>query len=243
MGLLTQGARLNVTDSDGRDAMAYAVMSNNLALVEFLISNREAGDLDPQVQDAAKKSAIHFVVHPCPFGSYENTRILAKLAEAGYELQARDTNGKEPIEYARDQQSGVLLKKLAQLTGRRSLLEQPRQRRSSILSKEWPDPQVDFEEDSTLLMKAAQEKEEKAMGDADKQRELVPVDQTGHFEKSYRVHCEGKQPWDAYLTKVDLRNGIYGDYVFYKMQLLRDSVRDLYVVFTRWGRIGESGMN
>ena len=27
------------------------------------------------------------------------------------------------------------------------------------------------------------------------------------------------------------------------MQLLHDSNRDLYVVFTRWGRIGEQGMN
>jgi hypothetical protein len=45
------------------------------------------------------------------------------------------------------------------------------------------------------------------------------------------------------MTKVDLRNGIYGDYVFYKMQLLYDKIRDLYVVFTRYGRIGEDGMN
>ena len=81
------------------------------------------------------------------------------------------------------------------------------------------------------------------MEDAEKQRELVPVDKHGAFEKSYSVFCEGKKPWDTYLTKVDLKNGIYGDYVFYKLQLLHDSVRDLYVVFTRWGRIGEPGMN
>lgn len=81
------------------------------------------------------------------------------------------------------------------------------------------------------------------MEDATKQRELVPVDKQGAFEKSYSVFCEGKKPWDTYLTKVDLKNGIYGDYVFYKLQLLHDSVRDLYVVFTRWGRIGEPGMN
>jgi predicted DNA-binding WGR domain protein len=47
----------------------------------------------------------------------------------------------------------------------------------------------------------------------------------------------------VYLTKVNLKNGIYGEYVFYKMQLLYDTNRDLYVVFTRWGRIGETGMN
>ena len=41
------------------------------------------------------------------------------------------------------------------------------------------------------------------MEDAEKQKELVPVDSTGQFEKSYRVYCEGSNPWDAYLTKID----------------------------------------
>lgn len=39
MGLLQYGARLNAVDSDGRDAMAYAVMNNNVALVELFIKN------------------------------------------------------------------------------------------------------------------------------------------------------------------------------------------------------------
>jgi len=39
-------------------------------------------------------------------------------------------------------------------------------------------------------------------------------------------------PMDAYMTKVDLKNGLYGDYLFYKMQLLHDTNKDLYVVFT-----------
>lgn len=71
------------------------------------------------------------------------------------------------------------------------------------------------------------------------------MDHTGKFEKSYQVYYDPDtdQAWDVYLTKVDLKNGIYGDYVFYKMQLLHDSNRDLYVVFTRYGRIGENGMN
>lgn len=71
----------------------------------------------------------------------------------------------------------------------------------------------------------------------------MPVDKVGQFERSYKVFVEGVKPWDAYLTKVDLKNGIYGDYVFYKMQMVYDSNRDLYVVFTRYGRIGEDGMH
>jgi len=48
---------------------------------------------------------------------------------------------------------------------------------------------------------------------------------------------------NAYMTNVDLKNGIYGDSLFYKMQILHDSNKDLYIVFTRYGRIGEDGMN
>jgi predicted DNA-binding WGR domain protein len=45
------------------------------------------------------------------------------------------------------------------------------------------------------------------------------------------------------MIKVDLKNGYYGDYVFYKMQMIYDSNRDLYIVLTRYGRIGEEGMH
>lgn len=108
-------------------------------------------------------------------------------------------------------------------------------------SSHWPELKVDFEQDSELYMDLAHEREKKLA----KEKEFrIPVDKTGKFEKSYTVYYdENDHPWDCYLTKVDLKNGIYGDYVFYKMQLLHDSNRDLYVVFTRWGRIGENGMN
>ena len=98
-------------------------------------------------------------------------------------------------------------------------------------------------------MQIAKEKEEREHH----KKKKVPVDPTGHFESAYEVFYDGftaddltegkKRPWDHYLIKVDLKNGLYGDYVFYKMQLLYDTNRDLYVVFTRWGRIGEDGMN
>ena len=59
-----------------------------------------------------------------------------------------------------------------------------------IQSQNWPEPKVDYEVD----------------------------DKTGKFEVSYQVYYdESERPWDVYLTKVDLKNGIYGDYVFYKM--------------------------
>jgi len=45
------------------------------------------------------------------------------------------------------------------------------------------------------------------------------------------------------MIKIDLKNGYYGDFVFYKMQMVYDSNRELYIVLTRYGRIGEMGMH
>ena len=38
-----------------------------------------------------------------------------------------------------------------------------------------------------------------------------------------------------------MKNGRFGEYLFYKLQLLLEANRDVYIVLTRWGRIDESG--
>ena len=77
-----------------------------------------------------------------------------------------------------------------------------------------------------------------------KEPAYVPIDVVMTNPLQYEVHYDADmKPYDCYLTKVDLKNGLYGAYVFYKMQLLRDTVRDLYLLLTRYGRIGETGMH
>ena len=75
--------------------------------------------------------------------------------------------------------------------------------------------------------------------------DYVQIDREFANEKQYKVYydSETRQPWDAYMTKVDLKNGPYGDYVFYKIQMVFDSNRELYIVLTRYGSIGETGMH
>eukprot|EP00743_Colponemidia_sp_Colp-15_P005554 GILK01005975.1.p1 GENE.GILK01005975.1~~GILK01005975.1.p1 ORF type:complete len:563 (+),score=114.38 GILK01005975.1:1076-2764(+) len=43
------------------------------------------------------------------------------------------------------------------------------------------------------------------------------------------------------MTKVDVSKGAYGENMFYKMQVIRDVRKDLYILWTRWGRIGDQG--
>jgi len=100
LGLMQFGAKLNIVDSDQKDAMLYAVSSNNMDLVHFLISNAKKGVLNVKHRDAQNKNAIHYLVNPCSFGSYENVEMLEELFNAGYDLTAKDKSGKTPADYA-----------------------------------------------------------------------------------------------------------------------------------------------
>lgn len=76
-----------------------------------------------------------------------------------------------------------------------------------------------------------------------KKEKSIPTDKLGKFGKTAIVYKdEFGVEYDAYLIKVDLKNGFYAEYVFYKMQVVYDPIRDLYQLFTRYGRIGEDGM-
>lgn len=52
---------------------------------------------------------------------------------------------------------------------------------------------------------------------------------------------DGDLYYDIGLIKVDVKKTFYGIHVFYVMQLIYDKVKDMYVLFTRWGRIGSIG--
>ena len=47
--------------------------------------------------------------------------------------------------------------------------------------------------------------------------------------------------YDVALIKIDVKATYYGINVFYVMQLLFDKVKQIYILWTRWGRIGEFG--
>ncbi len=51
MGLIQYGAKFNILDSDGRDPLTYAVISNNQALIRMMIDNKMQGQLSLTTRD------------------------------------------------------------------------------------------------------------------------------------------------------------------------------------------------
>jgi hypothetical protein len=115
-----------------------------------------------------------------------------------------------------------------------------------LLASQWPARKHDFDQDSHDLVAEAEAKRVQELME-EKKDTHIPLDVGFAGEKQYKVYFEGegadRRPYDAYMTKVDLKNGWYGDYTFYKMQMVYDSNRDLFIVLTRYGRIGEEGIN
>ena len=51
-------------------------------------------------QDQDGWSAIHYVVKPFRFGSYENVKILDMLLAHKFKFDLKDKEGKSPIDFA-----------------------------------------------------------------------------------------------------------------------------------------------
>ena len=99
--LFNNGATLSGVDSHGRDSLMYAIMNNDLELVNFLLENINKG-LIRNLTDKEGKNAIHYVVTPSKFGSFENISILKALLSINnyFDLNQRDKLGKTPLDYA-----------------------------------------------------------------------------------------------------------------------------------------------
>ena len=77
--------------------------------------------------------------------------------------------------------------------------------------------------------------------DEDDEFKLKP-DKNGNFE-----HCEvvlddvSGRHFDVMMSKVDVKKHFYGIANFYIIQVLYDKVKNIFILWTRWGRLGDVG--
>ena len=64
-----------------------------------------------------------------------------------------------------------------------------------------------------------------------------------YHSEFFELYEEDEEYWEASLTKVNIQNGVYGEYMFYFIQLIHDKGKDMYIVTTQFGRIGDEGEN
>lgn len=80
----------------------------------------------------------------------------------------------------------------------------------------------DFNQDSHEFMQQAEANFKRELIE-EKKDTHIPLDigfkqgETKHYKVYFEGEGEYRRPYDAYMTKVDLKNGFYGDYVSYKI--------------------------
>jgi len=196
-------------------------------------------NLDRNMKDKQGKTPIHHVVNPMDYASFENVEMLELLAQY-FDVNVADERGKAPIYYAHFQDSGTMKNALLRLGAKdqKPSAQIQRQATSIIAGVEWLE-EVDFEEDAE---KYIHDLENKKLDD--ETMEKMPVDEDAHNIHNLEVvYDPNLGPYSLYMTKVDIGRGGYGEYLFYRMQVLLDKNRDNYILFTKWGRIGDSGMH
>lgn len=170
-------------------------------------------------------------MRPFDFGSFENLPLLRALVSAGAPIDGKDATGKTPFEVARpgsEMQSYLLEFTKTESRGR------------SVLPP-WPVPSangIDLANDANAALMALHDA---GAGVTEKIKpevnQVCELDSTG-----IAVLADGDDSYfDVALSKVDVEHGRFGRYVFYKMQIIRDPVQNVYVLRTNWGRIGEYG--
>ena len=67
------------------------------------------------------------------------------------------------------------------------------------------------------------------------------IEKIWYFFREVAEDADLEMPYDVLLMKIDVAKGRYCLYNFYKMQLVFDKKKKLYVMMNRWGRIGDQG--
>ena len=242
--LIQNGASLVEKDSYGKSSLIYAVLENNFSFLKILCEN-VGNNIDKNIIDiSTRKSLIHFCVSLNNFGSYENKEMLEYLLNNNFISSSKDIYNKTPLDYALEQKSGnnLTILKNKNVIGTENIdinnhikyYKNKIQEENSINANNIPI--INFEQDSKEYFN----KIINSIPDSEYNKSPNLREYQSQFFELYK---ENKDYWDASLTKVNLKNGIYGEYMFYFIQLIHDKGKNMYIVTTQFGRIGEEGAN
>jgi ankyrin repeat protein/predicted DNA-binding WGR domain protein len=233
--LCNMGADINKGDSDGWTPIIHLIRQNRDEEIKNFV--KQFRTLYLACVDKEGRNIIHHIVSPRDFGSYENVALLEMMAKL-VDVNHKDNKGRPPLFYAKQQDSGRMEKALLKCKAKEYEIEETfvRAGTSALSAMKFPENTTNYEEDFNRFIEQCKEEAKNEKKDAVEKCQVDP-NATGNYEVCY----DGEDPYDCYMVKVDISYGYYSGNTFYRMQLLREKVRDVYILFTRWGRVGTPG--
>ena len=233
--LLDLGCDINETDIKGHTIMTYAIKKNNKILLEFLQDYTKK--INFNIIDKEKKSYIHLCVSPMKSASFQNRQLLRYLSKYS-DLDLEDIHGKPAIFYAEQQENKKMFNELKKLGAKEFDGVYIKKKEDIIFNSQiLKDTFFNYEEDYENYCKTMKELLQKSGIKIENKQKL----DTRIIGKVEKVYDERGDPYIINLTKVDVHYGYYSTNLYYKMQIAKDIVKNIYVLFTNWGRIGTNG--
>ncbi len=256
--LISFGANIMEKDSYGLDILNYIIKENNYELLKFIYYNYKGQVLYDQI-DNEGKSLIHHVICPIKGAFFESKDILLFLISNGFKYDIKDSYNKTPLDYCFEKKTDYFINIFKELkiiseediNVQKSNLVQLNEQNNQDLIKINKENHInyhqetDYEKDAEILIN------QNLVNNKHIKENLILPDSIGNFDiKNNFVFKEIKEInsvyktidlYDCTLTNVNIMNGIHGQYIFYKMQLIHDVSRNIYVLWNRWGMIGETG--
>ncbi|XP_033735456.1 poly [ADP-ribose] polymerase tankyrase-like [Pecten maximus] len=217
--------------------------------------------VDLNATDHQGWTVIHHLVCPLDYGTYDAEEILYVLWKAGADVLKKDNAGLSPLQHSLIHSASKLSKRLQMIAGvEESKMEKPtlvtQDVRDSLLSG---GTAVNYQTDAEEMLKTLDSQAAQSMDvskvkgdDSDDDSDDDYDDEEDSIAKP-DPNCQMKDIgelamddslgilYDVLLSKVDVSCGSWGMFNFYKMQIVWQKGVDVYVLFTRWGRIGDRG--
>lgn len=201
-------------------------------------------------------TVVHHLVCPLDYGTFDAEEILYVLWKAGADVLKKDNAGLSPLQHSLIHSASKLSKRLQLIAGvEESKMEKPtlvtQEVRDSLLSG---GSTVDYQTDAEEMLKTLDSQTDESMDvskvkdddDDDEEEEddsIAKPDPNCQMKDIGVLAMDDTQGilYDVLLSKVDVSCGAWGMFNFYKMQIVWQKGVDVYVLFTRWGRIGDRG--
>ncbi|XP_078491474.1 poly [ADP-ribose] polymerase tankyrase isoform X1 [Ciona intestinalis] len=219
--------------------LMLAVQQNDEYLVRKLLNHKTPVLLS--ALDSDERTVLHHAAKPLPYGYWENLSILKLLLEQGVPVNGRDRFGMTALEYAMEGGSGRMSDQLqAVLNIPEHEYVKPNRITASMYDNIlWTAPLPEFEVDAvTILDRIREDEMENEGGQPTPNPDILSgLREAGEivFDPTVHRHC------DVFLIAVDVQQSGNVQYNFFRMQVIHQKGKNLYMFFTRWGLIGERG--
>ena len=262
--LVQQKADINLKDESGRTALMHAARLNDLKMMKLLLNLRyepetdinpwnsrfltfkQMSNADLKIVDHDGRSIAHHLVAPLQEISYHRSHVIVRLlAQVGAPLNLPDNNGQTPLHLAIQRQLRRLVDTLQELiddeSGKKPVTFEiaPFTHANGFNESPNDSSPVDWKKDITVKNKLH---DNESLGKSPASSSCtIYADALLGFGDSSEILMDAhlKVPYSILLIKPD--KDIYGILNFIKIQIVIHKERNLIMLFTRSGNVGEVG--